>query len=112
MKLTIEIDDRHRIYLLQFLASPQGKQVEQAESEPEDPTRRIVPIPDHMHPLPPLPDGYSNWVGRGCGEGLRWHSPGIFAENRVVRWRRESIKEWRPTSYFSCDQIFHIEAIK
>lgn len=110
MKLTIEIDDRHTGDLLQFLASLQGKQVEQPE--PDDPTQRIVPIPDHMHPLPKLPDGYSQWVGRGSGDDDKWQEPGIDAENRVVNWWKEATKEWRPTSYFSGINLFHIEAIK
>lgn len=74
---------------------------------PEDPTMRVVEIPAEMHPLPDLPEGYSRWVGRGCG----WPEA-IAAGNRVVRWFRWSTNEWQPTSTFSAHTCFHIEAVK
>lgn len=34
-----------------------------------DPTRRVVPIPEEYLPLPPLPEGKTQWVGRGTFDG-------------------------------------------
>jgi hypothetical protein len=74
--------------------------------EPEDPTQRIVPIPEHMLPyLPLLPEGKTEWVGRGeFGDTL------IDAGNRSVFYFYEAGTKSSPTTYFS-DPLFHIEAV-
>ena len=74
--------------------------------EPEDPTQRILPIPEHMLPhLPPLPEGKTEWVGRGEFDGLE-----IEAGNRYVFWWQTTFPDFYPTDLFS-DPHFHIEAV-
>ena len=102
MKLTIEIPDAHAGELIQFLASITAKDTPQPE--PTDPTQRIVPIPDEMLPLPPLPKGYSKWVGRGTFEGQTIRAKG----KKIAYW---DLDVWETTSCLSLD-FFHIEAIK
>jgi hypothetical protein len=74
--------------------------------EPEDPTQRILPIPEHMLPhLPPLPKGKTEWVGRGefwCLE--------IDASKRSVFYWDALHWAFGSTFYFS-EKTFHIEAV-
>jgi hypothetical protein len=77
-------------------------------NEPDDPTQRIAPIPEQMMPhLPPLPEGKTEWVGRGRFEGLE-----IYAEKRHVAYFINSTRGLRceRTNHFS-DAFFHIEAV-
>jgi hypothetical protein len=75
-------------------------------NEPEDPTQRIVPIPEHMLPhLPPLPKGKTEWVGRGEFTGRL-----IDANHRAVFYFYGQGTKSFPTTYFS-DSFFHIEAV-
>ena len=73
-------------------------------AEPPDPTRRVVPIPEEMLPLPPVPEGYDKWVGRGTFGG------GLFrGKGRLIRyWGAE---KWNLCDNFSNYQ-FHIEAVR
>jgi hypothetical protein len=74
--------------------------------EPEDPTQRILPIPEHMMPhLPPLPEGKTEWVGRGEFEGLE-----IEAGQRCVFYWDALHWAFGSTFYFS-EKTFHIEAV-
>jgi hypothetical protein len=74
--------------------------------ESEDPTQRILPIPEHMLPyLPPLPEGKTEWVGRGEFGGRL-----IDANHRAVFYFYEEGTKSSPTTYFS-DTFFHIEAV-
>jgi hypothetical protein len=74
--------------------------------EPDDPTQRIVPIPEHMLPhLPPLPEGKTEWVGRGEFEGLE-----IKVTRRYVFWWDTAFPDFYQTEFFS-DPHFHIEAV-
>ena len=74
--------------------------------EPEDPTQRIVPIPEHMLPhLPPLPKGKTEWVGRG-----RFGPNSLKANDRAVFWFSPAAVEFVPTRIFS-RELFHIEAV-
>ena len=75
-------------------------------NEPEDPTQRIVPIPEHMLPhLPPLPEGKTEWVGRGG-----FDDTSIPTGDRCVSWWAKSWEEFENAHYFSGTQ-FHIEAV-
>ena len=75
-------------------------------NEPEDPTQRILPIPEHMLPhLPPLPEGKTEWVGRGEFGGRE-----IEAGQRCVFWWQTAFPDFYPTDLFS-DPHFHIEAV-
>ena len=74
--------------------------------EPEDPTQRIVPIPEHMLPhLPPLPEGRTEWVGRGGFDGVE-----IEVGQRCVFWWHSRALDFNRTQLF-CDPFFHIEAV-
>jgi hypothetical protein len=74
--------------------------------EPEDPTQRILPIPEHMLPhLPPLPKGKTEWVGRGEFKGME-----IDASRRSVFYWDAFHWDFGPTFYFS-EKTFHIEAV-
>jgi hypothetical protein len=75
-------------------------------NEPEDPTQRIVPIPEHMLPhLPPLPEGKTEWIGRGeFGENP------LKAKERAVFWFNNPLSIFMPTRIFS-RELFHIEAV-
>jgi hypothetical protein len=75
-------------------------------NEPEDPTQRIVPIPEHMLPhLPPLPKGKTEWVGRGEFDGLE-----IYADGRHVAYFSKIGQRFFLCIHFS-DPHFHIEAV-
>ena len=73
-------------------------------AEPPDSTRLVVPIPEEMLPLPPVPEGHDKWVGRGTFRS------GLFrGEGRLIRyWDTE---KWTLCANFSSHQ-FHIEAVK
>ena len=74
--------------------------------ESEDPTQRIVPIPEHMLPhLPPLPEGKTEWVGRG-----EFGPNPLKANDRTVFWFNPAAVEFVPTRIFS-RELFHIEAV-
>jgi hypothetical protein len=77
--------------------------------EPEDPTQRILPIPEHMLPhLPPLPEGKTEWVGRGAEWPRSGSDNSLPTGNRVVYyWADEFIE----TTHFSGFSLFHIEAV-
>jgi hypothetical protein len=73
--------------------------------EPEDPTQRILPIPEHMLPhLPPLPKGKTEWIGRG-----EFGSNPLKANDRTVFWFNPASK-FIQTRIFS-RELFHIEAV-
>jgi hypothetical protein len=75
-------------------------------NEPEDPTQRILPIPEHMMPhLPPLLEGKTEWVGRGG-----FDDTSIPTGDRCVFWWAKSWEEFENAHYFSGTQ-FHIEAV-
>jgi hypothetical protein len=75
-------------------------------NEPEDPTQRILPIPEHMLPhLPPLPKGKTEWVGRGEFKDLE-----IDALKRWVFYWSKLHWAFDSTFYFS-EKTFHIEAV-
>jgi hypothetical protein len=74
-------------------------------NEPDDPTQRIVPIPEHMLPhLPPLPEGKTAWVGRG-----EFGPNSLKANDRTVFWFNP-VAKFMPTRIFS-RELFHIEAV-
>jgi hypothetical protein len=74
--------------------------------EPDDPTQRIVPIPEHMLPhLPPLPKGKTEWIGRG-----EFGSNPLKTNDRAVFWFSPAVVEFVPTRIFS-RELFHIEAV-
>jgi hypothetical protein len=79
-------------------------------NEPEDPTQRIVPIPEHMLPhLPPLPERKTKWVGRGSEWARPSSENSIPTGGRVVYyWTDEAFIE---TTHFSGFSLFHIEAV-
>lgn len=70
--------------------------------ERQDPTRRVVPIPDGMLPLPPAPEG-KVWVGRGTFPDRGYH--GMF---KVPAYWEDN--QWKRCLCFSGD-FFHIELI-
>ena len=75
-------------------------------NEPDDPTQRILPIPEHMLPhLPPLPEGKTEWVGRGEFDGI-W----IKANEQTVFWFNPDALKFVQTRIFS-RELFHIEAV-
>jgi hypothetical protein len=75
-------------------------------NEPEDPTQRILPIPEHMLPhLPPLPMWKTVWVGRGEFGGRE-----IEVGQRHVFWWQTEFPNFYQTCFFS-DPHFHIEAV-
>jgi hypothetical protein len=75
-------------------------------NEPDDPTQRILPIPEHMLPhLPPLPEGKTEWVGRGEFDGI-W----IKANEQTVFWFNPDSLKFVQTRIFS-RELFHIEAV-
>lgn len=73
-----------------------------------DPTRRVVPIPEEYLPLPPLPEGKTQWVGRG--RGTNDDKPMKDREVRFYDDDTDGSKEWERTVSLSLD-YFHIEAI-
>lgn len=70
-----------------------------------DPTRQVVPIPEEYLPLPPLPEGKTQWVGRGRFAGERYD-----AGDRDVRFCWMTNTAWISTDRFSGD-LLHIEAV-
>ena len=70
-----------------------------------DPTRQVVPIPEEYLPLPPVPEGKTQWVGRGRFRGARYD-----AGDRDVRFCWMTKTAWISTDIFSGDR-FHIEAV-
>lgn len=77
-----------------------------AAVEPLDPTRRVVPIPEEMLPLPPVPEGYDRWVGRG-----RFPETIFEGDGRVIQFWGTSSSIWIACDTFDSN-YFHIEAIK
>lgn len=69
-----------------------------------DPTRQVVPVPEEYLPLPPLPEGKTQWVGRGRFKGANYE-----AGDREVRFW-SAVSEWWGTQWFSME-AFHIEAV-
>ena len=75
-------------------------------NEPDDPTQRIVPIPEPMLLyLPDLPVLKTRWVGRGTFEGME-----IPCEGQWVYWWNQVNCQFERAHCFS-DPHFHIEAV-
>lgn len=70
-----------------------------------DPTRRVVPIPEEYLPLPPLPEGKTQWVGRGLFGHEVHHTQG-----RDVMFYGTGTNSWWPTTAMTT-YYFHIEAV-
>lgn len=70
-----------------------------------DPTRQVVSIPAEYLPLPPLPEGKTQWVGRGTFADVCY-----AGGDREVRYFGTRAPKWYPTPDFDMD-LFHIEAI-
>jgi hypothetical protein len=77
--------------------------VQALEQHIQDPTQRIVPIPEGMLPLPDAPEG-KKWVGRGRFSGVM-----IPGQGRVILWR-SGAPDWDRCNNFS-SSVFHIELI-
>lgn len=65
----------------------------------------MVPIPPEYLPLPPLPEGKTQWVGRGRFDGQRHRAHG--SDVYFYCYQRN---DWFRTNYFSYSPL-HIEAI-
>ena len=71
----------------------------------EDPTLRDLPWDPTWPEPPPLPEGKSRWVNRGCGFDAY-----VPTENRIVYFLM-ACKEWQPTNMFSNTTLQYIEAV-
>ncbi len=75
-------------------------------NEPEDPTQRVLPIPEYMLLyLPDLPVLKTRWVGRGTFEGME-----IPCEGQWVYWWNQVNCQFERAHCLS-DPHFHIEAV-